>query len=224
MAAGEIVTTCIEAVAQHGHATIAVSGGETPWLMLRALREQSLPWRLIRVAQVDERVAAAGDFQRNLTRLAAILVRDGPLPRSNLIAMPVGGTDLEAAAAAYQARLEEAAGRPVVFDLVQLGLGTDGHTASLIPGDPALEVRDRDVAVTGEYHGLRRMTLTYPALERAGRRLWLVTGAAKSTCLAELVDGRGNTPASRVPREGSLVVADREAASASRLTDGMTAE
>lgn len=223
-AAEEIATTCIAAVAEHGRALVAVSGGETPWLMLRALREKSLPWRLIRVAQVDERVAPFGDFRRNLTRLGAILVQEGPLPAENLLWMPVGKADLDSAAASYQQRLEAIAGRPLVLDLVQLGLGLDGHTASLVPGDPVLEVRDRDVAMTGEYQGLRRMTLTFAALERAARRLWLVTGASKAQRLAELVTGHGNAPASQVPREGSAVVTDREAASAAGLANGMAAE
>jgi 6-phosphogluconolactonase len=224
VAAAEIAAACIEAVAEHGRALVAVSGGETPWLMLRSLREQSLPWRLIRIAQVDERVAPFGDFRRNLTRLGAILVQEGPLPAENLLWMPVGKADLESAAVSYQQRLEAAAGRPLVFDLVQLGLGLDGHTASLVPGDPVLEVRNRDVAMTGEYQGLRRMTLTYPALQRAARRLWLVTGASKAQRLAELAAGHGNAPALQVPREGSVVVTDRAAASAARLADGMSAE
>lgn len=212
IAAREIAATCREAVARRGRAVLAVSGGETPWLMLGQLRSLDLPWDRTWVAQVDERVAPAGDPRRNLTRLEQALVSGGLLPARHLLAMPVETPDLAAAAAEYQATLEALAGRPLELDLVQLGLGTDGHTASLVPGDAVLEVADRDVAHCGEYQGLRRMTLTFRALDRARRRLWLVTGAGKSRRLRELLDGSGDGPAVRVARHDSLVVADAAAA------------
>lgn len=210
LAAGEVATACRRAIAARGRAVVAVSGGETPWRMLRELRRLPLPWPQVHVAQVDERVAPGGDPRRNLSRLEALLVADGPLPRANLLAMPVEDADLPRAAADYQRRLASFAAGPLVLDLVQLGLGADGHTASLVPGDPVLEVIDRDVALTGEYQGLRRMTLTLPALDRARGRLWLVTGAAKAARLAELLDGRSHddAPATRVSRADSVVVAD----------------
>jgi 6-phosphogluconolactonase/glucosamine-6-phosphate isomerase/deaminase len=157
---------------------------------------------------VDERIAPAGDARRNRAKLDEILVRHGPLPAPRLLAMPVEGGDLAAAAVTYQRLLEHYAGSPAQLDLVQLGLGTDGHTASLIPGDPVLGVRDRDVALTGEYQGLRRMTLTYPALSRARARLWLVTGAAKHDALRDLLAGVGDTPALSVARGDTIVIAD----------------
>ena len=120
--------------------------------------------------------------------------------------MPVEAGELEAAAAAY------AAGVPERIDLVHLGLGDDGHTAALVPGDPVLEVDDRLVALTGEYRGRRRMTLTYPALARAEQLLWLVTGADKADPLARLLAGDRSIPAGRVTAGRSLVVADRAAA------------
>jgi len=192
-----------------GIAVVAVSGGETPWQMLERFREYPLRWERIKLAQVDERVAPRDDARRNLTRLAQILVTDGPLPGENLLAMPVEADDLPCAAAQYQQRLEQAAGPPVTFDMVQLGLGADGHTASLVPGDAVLDVVDRDVAVTGKYQGLRRMTLTFPALNRARRRLWLVTGAAKAARLAELLAGSAavGPPALRVSRDQAVVIA-----------------
>jgi 6-phosphogluconolactonase len=211
MAADEVAAACRRAVTERGRAVIALSGGETPWKMIRALCSLPLPWERIHVAQVDERLVPRGDPRRNLARLEEILVREGPLPPANLLAMPVESTDPERAARAYQQTLERHAGTPACLDLVQLGLGTDGHTASLVPGDPVLAVRDRDVAVTAPYLGTQRMTLTYPALSRARRRLWLVTGAGKADRLRQLLDGSGDAPAVSVAREDSVVVADADA-------------
>jgi 6-phosphogluconolactonase len=216
LAAHEIAATCRRAVAERGRAVVAVSGGETPWRMLEQLRTLDLPWERIHVAQVDERLAPDGDPRRNLTRLETSLVAAGPLPRGNLLAMPVAAADPQRAAIEYQARLESIAGRPVVLDLVQLGLGTDGHTASLVPGDAALEVADRAVALTGEYQGLRRMTLTFPALNGARQRLWLVTGTAKAVRLAQVMNGdpASDVSALRVTRAATVVIADEDALTA----------
>jgi 6-phosphogluconolactonase len=212
-AAEEIAAACREAIAARGLALIAVSGGETPWRMLEQLRALDLPWERIHLAQVDERIAPRGDPRRNLARLAQIMVHDGPLPERQLLAMPVEADDAEAAALSYQRLLKQRGGAPLQFDLVQLGLGSDGHTASLVPGDAVLEVADRDVAVSEEYQGLRRMTLTYAAINRARQRLWLVTGAAKAARLAELLNGESadGAPSVRVRRAHATVVADREA-------------
>ncbi len=211
-AATEIANACAGAVALRGTALIALSGGETPWLMAREFGRHDLPWRHIFVAQVDERVAPRAGLTRNLTRLEQVLVHEGPLPAANLLPMPVEAADVEGAAADYQHQLELRAGTPLVLDLVQLGLGTDGHTASLVPGDPVLALRDRDAAVTGAYQGQRRMTLTLPAIDRARCRLWLVTGTAKRTPLAELLAGTGVSPATAVSRANAIVVADQDAA------------
>lgn len=202
----EVVSSrAAEAIAARGRFTFAVSGGQTPWAMFAALAE-SLPWDRIAVYQVDERVAPDGDPDRNLTHLRE------SLPRATAVdvhPMPVGADDLEAAAASYAALLPDA------FDLVHLGLGADGHTASLVPGDPVLEVVDRDVALTGQYEGRRRMTLTYPVLDRARRILWLVTGADKAAALRGLRAGDSSIPAGMVAREHALVVADAAAAAGS---------
>jgi 6-phosphogluconolactonase len=210
LAADEVANACRAAITARGTAVIAVSGGETPWRMLERFRTLDLPWDRIHVAQVDERMAPRGDLRRNLTRLQRILVDEGPLPRGQLLAMPVDAGNPGVAAPEYQRRLEEVAGRPLTLDLVQLGLGADGHTASLVPGDPVLDVIDRDVATSLPYQGQTRMTLTYPALDRARRRLWLVTGAAKAASLAELLTGDppSHAPASRVSRAETVVVAD----------------
>ena len=214
LAARHLVRACTEAIQNRGRAVIAVSGGETPWAALHEFAKAPLPWSRVFVSQVDERCVPRGDAQRNLTRLERALVSDGPLPSANLLAMPVDAPDLEAAASAYALDLARHAGG--TLDLVQLGLGSDGHTASLVPGDPVLEVDDCDVALAGPYQGTPRMTLTFRALSAAQERLWLVTGEAKAAALEALWSGQGNAPSVRVARERSLIVADRAAASAIR--------
>lgn len=191
---------------------MAVSGGRTPWMMLRALSNQDMPWEKVHVVQVDERVAPAGHQDRNLTQLRDSLLTQVRLPVDHIYAMPVEAADLEAAAAQYAETLQEIAGSPPVLDLVHLGLGSDGHTASLIPGDPVLKVVEADVALTGLYQGRRRMTLAYPVLNRSRCILWLVTGSEKADMLARLRDGDRSIPAGLVRREQAILLADRAAA------------
>src|SRR5215475_3802433 len=150
------------AVANRGLFVMAVSGGKTPWLMLRELAQEEVPWNAVHVVQVDERVAPSGHADRNLTHLRESLLEHAPLRPEQIHAMPVESADLEAACTQYALTLESIAGSPPVLDLVHLGLGPDGHTASLVPDDPVLNVRDADVALTNPYQGRRRMTLTYP--------------------------------------------------------------
>ena len=212
-AAATIAAEARQAVAARGRFIVAVSGGHTPWQMLRALAGEDVPWKSVHVAQVDERVAPAGDPDRNLTHLRASLLAHAPLPPSRIYAMPVESPDLQSAAAQYARTLEEIAGLPPVLDLAHLGLGPDGHTASLVPADPVLEVTDADVALTGGvYQGRRRMTLTYPMLDRSRRILWVVTGSEKVGMLARLRAGDRSIPAGRVRRNQALVIADRAAA------------
>lgn len=199
------------AVAARGTFTLAVSGGHTPWKMLAALAREDVPWRNVQILQVDERVAAAGDADRNLTHLRQSLLAEAPITPAQIHPMPVEETDLEAGAAHYGATLRELAGDPAVIDLVHLGLGPDGHTASLVPNDPVLQVTDRDVAITGMYQDRRRMTLTYPALDRARQILWVVTGADKVNALARLRRGDPSIPGGRVANADMLVLADRAA-------------
>jgi 6-phosphogluconolactonase len=180
--------------------------------MLRALVKEDVPWPSVHVVQVDERVAPAGDPDRNLTHLRESLLDHAPLDPEHIHDMPVESPDLEAAAAQYSATLRQVAGSPAVLDLVHLGLGPDGHTASLVPGDPVLNVKDADVAVTGVYQGRRRMTLTYPIINRSRRVLWVVTGAEKEQMLNRLLAGDESIPAGRVSREQALVLADGAAA------------
>jgi 6-phosphogluconolactonase len=211
-AARVIAAEARSAVAARGRFVMAVSGGRTPWQMLRALAAEEMPWYAVHVVQVDERVAPAGDPDRNLTHLRESLLEHAPLPPEHLHAMPVEEADLDAAARDYARTLEKIAGTPPVLDLAHLGLGPDGHTASLIPQDPVLNVGDRDVALTGVYQKRRRMTLTYPALNRSRRILWVVTGAEKEEMLRRLLDGDVSIPAGRIGREKALVLTDQPAA------------
>ena len=211
-AAAVIAKEARAAVTARGRFIVAVSGGRTPWLMLRALAGETVPWESVHVVQVDERVAPAGHPDRNLTHLRESLLEHAPLRPEQIHAMPVESPDLDAAAARYAETLREIAGSPPVLDLVHLGLGPDGHTASLVPDDPVLDVIDRDVALAGPYQGRRRMTLTYPTLNRARRILWLVTGDEKTGMLARLHEADPSIPAGRVQQDQALVLADRPAA------------
>ena len=211
-AAAVIAADVRAAVTSRGRFIMAVSGGRTPWLMLRALAEEPLPWEQVHVVQVDERVAPAADPDRNLAHLRASLLDHAPLRADHIHAMPVEAADLDRAAAQYALTLRDVAGSPPVLDLVHLGLGPDGHTASLVPGDPVLDVTDADVAVAGPYQGRRRMTLTFPIINRSRLVLWLVTGGEKAETLVRLRDGDRSIPASRVRQDRALVLADRAAA------------
>ena len=203
------------AVAARGRFIVAFSGGHTPWQMLSALADEQIPWAGVHVVQVDERVAPAGDPDRNLTHLRESLLAKCPLRPEQIHPMPVEAADLEAASRRYVLTLEDIAGAPVVLDLVHLGLGPDGHTASLVPGDPVLDVTGADVALTGVYQGRRRMTLTYPVLNRARRIVWLITGREKAEMLARLCRGDRSIPAGRIDQDQALVLADHEAAARS---------
>lgn len=188
-------------VAATGKFTFGVSGGRTPWKMFAELVSCDVPWKETVIYQVDERVAPPGCPERNLTGLREALATVDPLIEQ----MPVNDDDIYAAAQRYAALL------PARLDLVHLGLGPDGHTASLVPGDPVLDVTDSLVAITGVYQGHERMTLTYRALARAEQILWLVTGAEKREPLSLLLGGDTSIPAGRVEASRSLVMADQTA-------------
>jgi len=211
-AAEQMAAEAVEAVAERGRFVMAVSGGHTPWLMLSALAKLDVPWAQVEVFQVDERVAPDGHADRNLTHLREALLDRVPLPANQMHPMPVEAADLQLAAAEYAHTLRRIAGTPAVLDLIHLGLGRNGHTASLVPGDPALDVRDADVAVTRPYQGRQRMTLTYPAIDRARCVLWVVTGSEKAPMLARLMKRDSAIPAGRVTSPRALIITDTPAA------------
>jgi 6-phosphogluconolactonase len=194
-----------EAIDERGSCALGVSGGRDPWPMFSQLEDHGLDWTKTAILQVDERVAPPGSDERNLTHLIESLSIGA---QGSIRPMPVNDDDLEAAADRYAQQLPDA------LDLAHLGIGPDGHTASLVPGDPVLEESDRRVAVTaGEYQGVRRMTLTYPELERVRQLLWVVTGEEKVDALKKLIEQDPSTPSGRVrPGGDSLILADRAAA------------
>ncbi len=211
-AARVIASQARKATAARGRFVMAVSGGRTPWQMLRALAREQVPWGSVYVAQADERVAPAVHPDRNLAHLRANLLDHVPLPPEQIQPMPVDYPDLQEAARRYALALQEIGGITPVLDLVHLGLGPDGHTASLMPGDPVLEITDADVAIAHVTLGRQRMTLTCPILNRARRILWVVTGADKGAMLLRLRAGDTTIPAGRIRRDQALVLADQAAA------------
>lgn len=215
-AARLIAASLREAITERGRATVAFSGGTTPWVMLRVLAGAKVDWQLVDVFQIDERVAPRGDADRNATHIEASLVRHAPVSRSHWHPIPVEEPDPAGAARRYERTLREISDG--VLDVVHLGLGDDGHTASLVPGDPVLGVTDRLVAPTGTYQGRRRVTLTYPALNAARHIVWLVAGVGKGEMLRRLVAGDPTIPAGRVLQDRAAVVCD-EAAATPLLTD-----
>jgi 6-phosphogluconolactonase len=200
-AADIVAGSAREAIEARGRFTFAVSGGRTPWAMFRDLADEDVPWEKVGIWQVDERIAPDGDPDRNLTSLQPMIPSE-----ADLRPMPVTEADLETAAARYAESL------PDIFDLVHLGVGDDGHTASLVPNDPVLEVTERDVALTGEYRGRRRMTFTYPVLDRSRQVLWLIAGYDKAPMLPRLLAGDPSIPTGRVSTAEQLVIADEAAA------------
>lgn len=212
-AADHVVARAVRSVAINGEFHFAVSGGSTPWEMFAQLSRREMPWRATTIYQVDERLAPIDDPDRNLAHLTVALSGAS----ATVVAMPVEDKDPDEAAQQYALRL------PTSFDLVHLGLGSDGHTASLVPGDDVLGVTDRLVAPTSStYQGRRRMTLTYPALARAAQLLWLVVGTSKAGALQKLIDGDESIPAGRVTAGGSVIMADSSAAP--RKSEAVTLE
>lgn len=200
-------------VAQRGRFAMAVSGGsgKATWMMFEQLTKEDVPWEQVHIFQVDERIAPAGSADRNLTHLQANLLSCTSVRPEQIYAMPVEESDPTAAAHQYAQLLHHVIGSPAVFDLVHLGLGPDGHTASLIPNDPVLEITTADVAITGVYQNHQRMTLTYPALNRARRLFWVATGAEKRTALNHLLNRDACIPAGRLQQTQATLFVDQAA-------------
>jgi 6-phosphogluconolactonase len=197
VASGVLVRSLMDHLRDKRRVSLALSGGRTPWSILSALPRTDLEWNRVDIYQVDERVAPDGDLARNLTGLTSALLEHVP---AMVYPMPVQGPDLEVAADRYAAEL------PAVLDIVHLGLGDDGHTASLVPGDPVLDVVDRRVAVTRPYKGHRRMTLTFPAFERVGSIIWIVAGAEKTSMVERLLAADPTIPAGRIPQKRAVLI------------------
>jgi len=202
-----------EAIDERDQFTLALSGGSTPWRMLGKLAEYELPWERVKIVQVDERAAPDGDPERNLVHIQKEFADRISLPSENLYAMPIVEEDFDKGARQYQRALIELAGESPVLDVVHLGLGGDGHTASLIPGDPVLDISDRDVATTGAFNERRRMTLTYLIINRARHILWLITGEEKAEMLNRMIQADRDIPAGRVSQRQATVFADAAALS-----------
>ncbi len=202
-AAHEIARRARAAVCDHGSFTLAVSGGRSPAHMLSALAALDMPWAVTTLFQVDERIGPADDPLRNLTGLRRALPEGCP---ARVVPMPVEDADLDAACRRYAEAL------PPALDLIHLGLGADGHTASLIPGDPVLAVTGADVALTEVYQDRHRMTLTLPVIGRARAILWLVTGADKRPALAQLRAHDRSIPAALIANPDQVLFCDADAA------------
>ncbi len=199
-----------EAVATRGRVTLAVSGGTTPLAFFSELAGRALPWEAVHVFQVDERVAPAGHPDRNLTGLRAALLDRVPIPPTNVHPMPVDEPDLDAASATYAEGVAAATGRSGGIDVLHLGLGDEGHTASWPPGDPVVDATAA-VAVVGPFNGRLRMTLTPPAVNRAGWIVWEIAGAAKAAVIPRLLAGDPALPCSHVRRHDVTLLADAAA-------------
>ncbi len=208
-AAAIVAAEAREAVSARGSFNVAFSGGHGPWVMMRDLAHEDVPWDKVQVFQIDERVAPAGDPDRNFTHIRESLLAHAPLKPEQVHPMPVELPDLDAAAGQYAQTLRQYCGSTPVLDLAHLGLGPDGHTASLVPGDPVLNVTDLDVALTGVYQGRRRMTLTYPMINRSRKILWLVTGADKVDALKKLRAADPSIPGGHITQENAQCLAEQ---------------
>jgi 6-phosphogluconolactonase len=185
------------ALAQRDRAQIALAGGTTPRATYTRLGQEHLPWERVDVLLGDERWVAADDPASNARLLRETLLAQEPGSHARLHPVPTHLATPEVGAEAYAVLLGQlCSGTPPCFDLVLLGLGDDGHTASLFPGTDALSERDRAVTV-GEGKGLPRITLTAPVLSAARQVIFLLSGADKRQALQRLLDPE--EPAERTP-------------------------
>ena len=210
-AAGYIAREARMAIAARDRFLLATSGGSTPWRMLELLATEDLPWSKLHLFQVDERIVGARDPQRNLLHLQSSLLARVDIPAQQIHPLPVDEPDQSAALANYTESLRQIAGNSPRLDLIHLGLGADGHLASLLPGDSTLE-STAPVAISRSYQGSRRMTLTYNVIDNARRILWVVTGTGKADALSRFLQGDRSIPAARVPTEHALLLVDADLA------------
>ena len=199
------------AITRRGVAFIALSGGATPWLMLEALRHHPIDWTATHIFQVDERDATADSNDRSSTHIREVLTDHIEIPEPNVHMIPITGA-LALDADRYGQEVQTVTGG--TFDLIHLGLGDDGHTASLTPGDPALDAVEASAVVTDEYRGYQRVTLTYPVINAARSILWLTNGANKALALQQLLQADPAIPAGRVLQTNAQIFCDEAAMTA----------
>ncbi len=200
--------------ATDGPFTVALSGGSTPKRLYQLLATLPFPWERTHWFWGDERFVPPDDPASNYRMTREALLSHVRVPADHIHPVPTVGLTPHDAATRYESTLRAilAPERPL-FDVVLLGLGTDGHTASLFPGKPMLEERDRWVGATDDPQGAPRITLTYPALESSRETLFLVAGADKKERLREVLAGDRRLPAARLQPQGALrFLADRAAA------------
>ena len=191
--------------------SLAISGGRTPWEMLKILSKADLPWQRINLFQVDERVAPDGHPDRNLTQLFQAIAGTPMVMQLRIFPMPVNAKDLDAAVKEYAEVLNEVT-ESKGLDLIHLGIGSDGHTASLVPGDEVLEIQNRLVAYTqNSYQGRIRMTLTYPLINAAKQILWIVTGSEKREMVQRMLQQDSSIPAGNIQQKNALLMVDKAA-------------
>ena len=199
-----------EAIAQRGQCTIALAGGNTPRPLYESIATQNLPWEKIHIFWGDERYVPADHSDSNQKMAREALLDRVPLPPENIHSMPTGAGDPEADAAAHDAHLREffqvSSGEFPSLDLILLGMGGDGHTASLFPYTDALKVSDRLITV-GNKDGQPRLTFTAPLINQARCVIFLVAGADKQEALdkvfAETADEM-NYPSRLIQPQGEL--------------------
>jgi 6-phosphogluconolactonase len=212
------------ALAAKGTFRVSLSGGSTPKTLYGLLASDEFrsrfPWQLVSWYWGDERFVPYDDPASNYRMTREAMLAKAPVPAENIHPIPTDGTPQDAARR-YERTLRQASGataRPL-FDVTLLGLGIDGHTASLLPGDPVLEERERWVAVVSHGRPEIRITMTYPALDSSRRVAFLVTGREKAAILQTIRAGGSQVPAARVRPLGELIwFVDRAAAGESRLT------
>jgi 6-phosphogluconolactonase len=213
------------ALAAQGHFRVSLSGGSTPKTLYGLLAsdefKRRFPWQRVSWYWGDERFVPYDHPDSNFRMAREAMLAKAPVPAENIHPVPVDGSP-ESAALRYEQTLQKAYGSAVLdparplFDVMLLGLGEDGHTASLLPGEPVLEERRRWVAAVSHGRPEVRITMTYPAIESSRRVAFLVAGQDKAAILRAVRSGASQAPAARIKPVGELLwfvdsaAADRE--------------